>query len=1430
MRCFTLKTVGITFSRCYSVGMLMLSCLVGNTASGVDLLNENFDDLTLNPVVTFFSEIRNREAWTTTPPTPFSTEVWSIDNSLMPIAAIGDNSIGVTEFEGWMFVDRDWWIQTSGGQGREQFLSASGTIAVADPDEWDDFPNETGTNSPTFYGKFDSTMRISQIPLQGIAPNTANLSFFSSWRPEGFDDRDNTNNQTATLSVTYNTTPTPTTITVFEWDSDEESPNYKPDATNEFVNVPLLNPTGATEAKLEFRLSNAFNDWWWGVDNISMFTGAAPAVDGALRLIINRDTQEVKIVNNTNGVVNLRAYSIESRFGTLDESVATYKADSDPTNWVILDAPNSSELSEGHLNFFAMPNITSNPTLGTINLGNSWRQYFEDIDDISFQYSLEGVDGPLTGIIEFQGNGGESFDSLDLNYDGALDLGDYQAFLDGYGSTNLAGLLPVEKHNLGDLNGDGKFSVQDFLEFKRQFDLKRGPGTLEALIAAANVPEPNSLLLFTCAGFAFVGFARLRTRRLALIGAVASLLLVAGEEQAQAQLPLYLEDFESVPLGASPEEDPSQLNVWNQTGPNGWVVDDSGVPGIGDPANDGVTDWAGWAFVDKDFWVEADDQTRSQFTRGSGTIMVADPDEWEDATVLAAAQTPPYNFYDAKVTTKVINIPNGVPAGKIKLAFDSSWRPEGMDDGDVGELNNQTATIKAIYNVGAPIEVLRFDSDPESETFKPDAQNEGLEIDLQHNGAYTTVKLEFNLGNAWNDWWWAVDNLRVFVPADPSILRIDIGTGVAQIVGGDVINTGINSIDIQSLNGNLNPTGNFGLSYTKPNSIDGPDLDAIVGNNINEHWSLAGANANYFSEFFLDGHSDFTNARTESLGQIFDTTTPIGERDLTFTYTNIFGDEIMGLVEYVGVLANADFDNDGDVDGRDFLKWQRGAGLTGQTNNSNGDANGDGTVNSLDLSVWQSQYGSAPLVAASIAVPEPNTAAMLIVSVVGLALASRRRFELNFGQLTRVSLPAKAAFGFLSAALALTCSVETFAAVIPPPTLDRNYRFGDTDGVVAGSQVTTTRDDAGVGPSSTQQLVPLTGTSPQGVRPTYVTVTGRPDGVGGLGIQINNTSPFVRQYLTTIPQLALNLPIRSPSSTESDFGTGSIDYRFITDRGFQLWTRPSQIPAGANNAHIVMDSNNHGVFIKGGGKFSMRYAGFDYTGVTTAAVNNWYHLMVVRPFGPGSGSILYVNGVAEAADTGLYLGEQDLTAEEVLLPAEIDDSALVIGANTAESSGQIGQNSYYSGIVDDLQMFVMGYNNSADYGEFLFERDNSYAAFFKPAVAGDVTGDGQVTIADVNVFASNWLYEKRLTWLHQGLETDERSLRVGDLSTRALGDFDFSGRIDLGDWEVLNDASPTLAALAMARIQGVPEPAGMTMAVFALSSLIFRRRKEHFRG
>lgn len=67
----------------------------------------------------------------------------------------------------------------------------------------------------------------------------------------------------------------------------------------------------------------------------------------------------------------------------------------------------------------------------------------------------------------------------------------------------------------------------------------------------------------------------------------------------------------------------------------------------------------------------------------------------------------------------------------------------------------------------------------------------------------------------------------------------------------------------------------------------------------------------------------------------------------------------VGAFELAAIPASADFDGDGDVDGRDFLAWQRGYG-TSMAAKQEGDADNDGNVNGADLAVWQEQYGTPP--------------------------------------------------------------------------------------------------------------------------------------------------------------------------------------------------------------------------------------------------------------------------------------------------------------------------------------------------------------------------------------------------------------------------------------------------------------------------------------
>jgi len=216
---------------------------------------------------------------------------------------------------------------------------------------------------------------------------------------------------------------------------------------------------------------------------------------------------------------------------------------------------------------------------------------------------------------------------------------------------------------------------------------------------------------------------------------------------------LFQEDFESVALGTSLEESAGSEEIWTDTPPEGWVIDESGIPGIGSLATDGMTEWAGWAFTDKDWWASvAGDQRRTEYTLGQGTVAVADPDEWDDTDHPDSASE---GWYKTYMSTPAIDISDS-QANTIQLVFDSSWRPEFDSD------YHQTANITASFNGAEPIEILLWESDPSSPNFKDDnSTNETITVNVENPPWATSVVLTFGLFDAGNDWWWAIDNIKL---------------------------------------------------------------------------------------------------------------------------------------------------------------------------------------------------------------------------------------------------------------------------------------------------------------------------------------------------------------------------------------------------------------------------------------------------------------------------------------------------------------------------------------------------------------------------------------------------------------------------------------------------------------------------------------------
>lgn len=125
-------------------------------------------------------------------------------------------------------------------------------------------------------------------------------------------------------------------------------------------------------------------------------------------------------------------------------------------------------------------------------------------------------------------------------------------------------------------------------------------------------------------------------------------------------------------------------------------------------------------------------------------------------------------------------------------------------------------------------------------------------------------------------------------------------------------------------------------------------------------------------------------AGTVQLGNAY-TSGAAQDDGLEFTFGLLPAPQLLGQTEFVGGVkfstgptGPGDFDMDTDVDGSDFLLWQRGGSPNGPT--------------AGDLAEWQSNY-PAPLagVGAVSAVPEPGAVALLMTAAAAMLPCRRRR-------------------------------------------------------------------------------------------------------------------------------------------------------------------------------------------------------------------------------------------------------------------------------------------------------------------------------------------------------------------------------------------------------------------------------------------------------
>ena len=174
---------------------------------------------------------------------------------------------------------------------------------------------------------------------------------------------------------------------------------------------------------------------------------------------------------------------------------------------------------------------------------------------------------------------------------------------------------------------------------------------------------------------------------------------------------------------------------WTHEPPENWTIDNTNMPEVG------TIEWRGWSFASMDFWVDAEDQLRSQFTRADGTVAVVDPDEWDDCGNAAS-----FGSYNSILTSPLIPL-TGNP---IHISFDSHYRQEAPQQ-----------VYLTVTNVSGEIieTLLHYSSNAGSDNASGDVLNQRLSFSVESDE--DEIYFNWEMADAGNNWYWAIDNVMI---------------------------------------------------------------------------------------------------------------------------------------------------------------------------------------------------------------------------------------------------------------------------------------------------------------------------------------------------------------------------------------------------------------------------------------------------------------------------------------------------------------------------------------------------------------------------------------------------------------------------------------------------------------------------------------------
>jgi hypothetical protein len=145
------------------------------------------------------------------------------------------------------------------------------------------------------------------------------------------------------------------------------------------------------------------------------------------------------------------------------------------------------------------------------------------------------------------------------------------------------------------------------------------------------------------------------------------------------------------------------------------------------------------------------------------------------------------------------------------------------------------------------------------------------------------------------------------------------------------------------------------------------------------NWQESPVTTGALSETNPVAPTTLTAGQSIAIGNIGNFTSAAAQAGLSMKF--ILGNEAafrLATISFTsGTGPSGDYDADGDVDGRDFLVWQRG----GSPN----------PMSAADLATWKANFGATSSAAATGAVPEPTAGLLAAFAAIGIVARRKRR-------------------------------------------------------------------------------------------------------------------------------------------------------------------------------------------------------------------------------------------------------------------------------------------------------------------------------------------------------------------------------------------------------------------------------------------------------